>query len=385
MPKIFVLADDLTGAAEIGGVAFQYGLTVRLLLEPVENDQYPEDVIIVDSDTRSLSPEQAEMKISAIISRINLQEFGLVFNKVDSILRGPVISGIRSLLRRYDLNRAFLVPANPSRNRTVRGGKYYVDGRTINQTDFRFDPEYPRLSETVSKLIIDNSGVILTGALTDQDTSGKVVVPDITSEDDMHSFVSGLPGEGVLLAGASDFFSDILRLRMNLQPGLVEMPFRKAEFNHFIIGSHAENTKKTIDILTGKNYSVLHLPESAIDNQADYDEWISLVKKELEADRQIVITGPAKKIEDKLKMKEISIRLTKASKIFLEKNPCKTQLFIEGGETASLFFRSMGWLDLQIHQTWDEGGVVLLGTQGSCTHVAIKPGSYRWPDSVLNS
>ena len=384
MPKIFVLADDLTGAAEIGGVAFQYGLSVRLLLEPVENDQYPEDVIIVDSDTRSLSPEQAEMKISAIISRINLQEFGLVFNKVDSILRGPVIAGIRSLLRRYDLNRAFLVPANPSRNRTVRGGKYYVGDRTINHTDFRFDPEYPRLSETVSELIIDNSGVILTGTLTDQDTSGKVVVPDITSEDDMHSFVSGLSGEGVLLAGASDFFRDILRLRMNLQPGQLKMPFRKAEFNHFIIGSHAENTKKTIDILTRKNYSVLHLPLSAIDIQADFDEWISHVKIELGAGRQIVVAGPAKNVEDKLKVKKISTRLIDAAKIFLEKKSDNTQLFIEGGETASLFFRSMGWLDLQIHQTWDAGGIVLLCTHVSDTFVAIKPGSYSWPDSVLN-
>ena len=48
-PRIFVLADDLSGAAEIGGKAFNFGLSVRLLTEGNRLKEYSDDVVIVDA------------------------------------------------------------------------------------------------------------------------------------------------------------------------------------------------------------------------------------------------------------------------------------------------------------------------------------------------
>lgn len=103
-PKIFVLADDLTGAAEIGGIAFMHGLSVRIAFELNETGLYPEDVIIIDSNSRSLAPEQAFQKVSGIVADLDFSIYHLVFKKVDSILRGPVVSEIKALLNVLKLN-----------------------------------------------------------------------------------------------------------------------------------------------------------------------------------------------------------------------------------------------------------------------------------------
>ena len=50
MTRVLVIADDLSGAAEIAGVGLRYGLPTRLLRErPVECG---EGLTVIDSDSR---------------------------------------------------------------------------------------------------------------------------------------------------------------------------------------------------------------------------------------------------------------------------------------------------------------------------------------------
>jgi hypothetical protein len=63
--------------------------------------------------------------------------------------------------------------------------------------------------------------------------------------------------------------------------------------------------------------------------------------------------------------------------------PFGSLLLIEGGETSSLFFRHMGWHDLTISDAF-ETGIVSLSPPDCDIKIIIKPGSYKWPDYVLN-
>ena len=59
-----------------------------------------------------------------------------------------------------------------------------------------------------------------------------------------------------------------------------------------------------------------------------------------------------------------------------------TLFFVEGGETASTLFRKLDWRELVVRCNFD-GGVVMLLNEKANREVIIKPGSYIWPQVVI--
>ena len=61
---LVVLADDFSGAAEIGGIGHRYGLNteIQLTLDTISTA----DLVVLDTDTRSLNVTEAYNKISEI-------------------------------------------------------------------------------------------------------------------------------------------------------------------------------------------------------------------------------------------------------------------------------------------------------------------------------
>ena len=140
MPKILVIADDFTGAAEIGGIAQLFGLSVKMQTGLSDAFAPEDDVLVLDTNTRSLNPSEACNTITAFLGHLDLSAFDFVYKKVDSVLRGPIIPEIRAILTMLDWNQAVLVSANPSKGRIIKNGMYYIDGLPIHQTEFHYDP-----------------------------------------------------------------------------------------------------------------------------------------------------------------------------------------------------------------------------------------------------
>jgi hypothetical protein len=44
------------------------------------------------------------------------------------------------------------------------------------------------------------------------------MIPDMTSTEELRSFVKDIPDEPMLLAGASDFFKELISAKFNLKP-----------------------------------------------------------------------------------------------------------------------------------------------------------------------
>lgn len=382
-PRILIVADDLTGAAEIGGIAFDCGLTARILFDTDYASNYPEDVIILDAHSRNLNPEDAYQRIKEMISGVDLSTFDLVFKKVDSLLRGPIASEIKALLDKMHEDSAYLIPANPSKNRIIRSGKYYIDGLAINKTSFRHDPQYPRTSKYVRDLIIDSSHALITANDPSHESRIRIMIPDMTTREELQAFVGNLPDEPMLLAGASDFFREILWIKFKLQKTAEVKRFRLTKSTHFLIGSNSQSSRKTVRLLAGLDYSIFRMPLAVIEDHNKFKEWNRHIFSELENHRRIVISGPARRVEGSQKIKLISERLVCIAKRIVEKLPSDSLFLIEGGETSSRFFRSMGWYDLKISDAY-ETGVVSLSPPDCEIHIIIKPGSYQWPDYVLN-
>ena len=103
---IIVIADDMTGAAEIAGVAHRYGLQVRLLsLEesacnsPCFPDDHAsgDDVLVYATNTRSGSRDAAVSMMRRIVGR-HQGEHVTFFKKTDSVMRGHIMAEIQTLM-----------------------------------------------------------------------------------------------------------------------------------------------------------------------------------------------------------------------------------------------------------------------------------------------
>ena len=82
---IIVLADDFSGAAELAGIGFRYGLNVQIQLEFLENTEA--DILIIDTNTRSESKDAAIEKTIQFIKNIQQSKEPLdFFKKVDSVM-----------------------------------------------------------------------------------------------------------------------------------------------------------------------------------------------------------------------------------------------------------------------------------------------------------
>ncbi len=133
---IAVIADDFTGAAELAGISLRYGLKVSLFTRDVKDTGA--DVLIVSSDSRSMNKEEALQETERILTALIELNPTLIYKKTDSVMRGYVVDELKLQQDLQGLKKIFYLPANPSLNRIIQNGKYYVGGQPIAETDFAF-------------------------------------------------------------------------------------------------------------------------------------------------------------------------------------------------------------------------------------------------------
>ena len=93
--KFFVIADDITGAAEIAGLGRSYGLSTSLVTR-VPESLADVQLTVLATDTRSMSVADAVAQTRAICAQlrelVSLADVPIrLFKKVDSFMRGHVV------------------------------------------------------------------------------------------------------------------------------------------------------------------------------------------------------------------------------------------------------------------------------------------------------
>ena len=202
---MIVIADDITGAAEMAGIAFAQGLPVRLVCSgSVCCDSVAVNgTTVIATDTRSMTEAEAvaeTQKASFLIPHSSLlipHSSFLIYKKTDSALRGHVVAELSALMQATDYHRAVFLPANPSKGRIIRGGIYYINHVPIHETDFSFDPEFPATTSALKE------------RFPDAEQYG-IIMPDAESEEDIRRVIVKYNDGKTLFAGAADLFSAML-------------------------------------------------------------------------------------------------------------------------------------------------------------------------------
>ena len=127
--SMFILADDLSGAADcaVGGV--RAGLSSVVLLD--DSACEPAQVIAIDADSRHRSPPVSRA-VNAALWRSHSAPGRLFYKKIDSTLRGNFATDMSALA---GAGVAIVAPAFPASGRTTREGRVFVNGAPLASTE----------------------------------------------------------------------------------------------------------------------------------------------------------------------------------------------------------------------------------------------------------
>ncbi len=134
---MLVIADDLTGAIEVGAQFAKH--SVGALVTP----QFPSDasnmddsirVLVVDTDSRNLPSDEAAQRVRRVAAFARESGIRYVYKKTDSTLRGNIADELSALCSAFPGQPLIYIPAYPRLGRTCKNGHLCVNGERIAET-----------------------------------------------------------------------------------------------------------------------------------------------------------------------------------------------------------------------------------------------------------
>ena len=124
---ICIIADDLTGACDCGVQLVTKGYRARVLVSALSADSLSAacqaaDAVAVNTSSRELDWPGARARLKALQPALEAAPGGLIYKKVDSMMRGHVVSELALLMDMLRLRCCILAPAYPENHRVFVGG-----------------------------------------------------------------------------------------------------------------------------------------------------------------------------------------------------------------------------------------------------------------------
>jgi uncharacterized protein YgbK (DUF1537 family) len=305
-----------------------------------------------------------------------------IYKKVDSVLRGQVTAEIEAVMAQLELDRAMLLPANPSLGRTIRDGRYFVEGRPINKTEFAHDPEYPRRSPQVVRLLAAPEHFLLRVAENGCPLeAGTIVICEASTPDDVRNWAESCD-EPVLPAGGSEFFGALLAGE-KLRPSGGEQEFEPQPGPEFFIsGTSSRQARQFAQAEKRGKTPVFTLPLELAWGAEFTPAAIAAVAQRVvegfqEKPRVILAVG-LPMVRDAKIARKLSLNIVCVAEQVMQQ-VSMGRVLAEGGATAAELVRRLGWPRLTVLRELAPGVATLAVDTGESIMLTIKPGSYAWP------
>jgi uncharacterized protein YgbK (DUF1537 family) len=376
--KCIVIADDFSGAAELAGSALRLGLSAEVHLGELGPREC--DVVAVDSASRSLSPALAAAEVTRLTESARRHGAGLLFKKVDSALRGPVLAEILAMRAAGRFERCLLVCGNPRKRRLVVDGRILIDGTPLHETAFEHDPEHPCRTSDVVELLTNGVEKKPADSLYQEHHDVRVIAPtdpidarvsvgNVASADDLWEYAErwfSLRQE-ILAVGAAEFFEAVLERTLRSRRGALKdssdlKPAPVASDSILLIsGTHSSGAR---------GWPTTRLDASILTSQVARDVCQSLRSHGRCAIFASDLTegSPAERLQF---VREVAVDILAVCR--------PDQVWIEGGGTASAILRDLGHERLVAVGNAGDGVVALRAVDEDSPTYLVKPGSYPWP------
>ncbi len=202
-PKLVIVADDLTGAADSAGRCVQVGLSAEIWLE-ASAKSVEVDVVSLSTDSRFVPPEEAAQRVTALLANLTRWAGATWYKKIDSTLRGNLGAELDAMLAALPGMVAVICPAFPAQGRGLEEGKLAFAGAPTHHLPTLLK-EQSTLPVGVIDLATVRQGVVsLERVLRERHQQGdKLLVVDGLTESDLDNIVAATQTGNFLLCGSA--------------------------------------------------------------------------------------------------------------------------------------------------------------------------------------
>jgi len=370
---IVVIADDITGAAELGGIGLRYGLRVRIASDVEITREV--DLLVIYTNARSMKKEEAVALMQNLTRKAKALNPSLFYKKTDSVLRGHVLSEMQAQMRVLGIEKGLLVPVNPLLGRTIKGGHYYVNKQLVHETNFSADPEFPIRSSRIEDMLGETNTQVKV-IVQDEPLPEGIAVGEAVTMDDVKHWAQKANAT-IFYAGGASFFDALLQTiyePLNVQK---EKRFELASPLLFVSGTTFQKNRAKIQHLS---LLVCYMPDAVYKHSSpsanEYDNWCGEIVLRLKAEGKAIVAIGER--GEKAEAADLREKMSEVVSLVFQKTPVH-ELLIEGGSTAFGVIQKLGLQSFTPTEELAQGVVQMKANDKDNLHLTIKPGSYEWP------
>jgi uncharacterized protein YgbK (DUF1537 family) len=383
---LVVIADDLTGAAEIGGLGLKYDLDIEITTSIDPSSKA--DLLVISTDTRSM-PEKEALEITTSLTKaIHQLKPNVLFKKIDSALRGHVVAEVRAHLEQLNLKKALIAPANPALGRTLTNGYYYINGQPIHLTGFAHDPEFPVSSSRAHDMLGVEEGDIHVKKHHHKLPSSGIIVGECLNHDDLQAWLTKTDNETLLCGGAGIFATLLESLNLKERRMSFMNQTKPNTLKLFVCGSTANSSRQLIGNVKDTGGPVSYMPVEIIalakHGKALFENWADEIVSLLKIHGKAIIAIDESTTHNlEITAAELRGRMAMAVEgVF--KTIAIGELLIEGGSTAAAIINRLNFNRFSPVAELGPGVIKMKVDHVADLFLTLKPGSYKWPADTWN-
>lgn len=380
-----VIADDFTGASEVAGIAFTLGhKTLIQIGEPRESNA---GVLVVATNMRSQTGPEAAKTAARVTKDLLSLGANLIFKKIDSVLRGNIGAEIYAQMQTEGKSRALLVPANPSRSRTIADGIYYVQDVQVSDSEFAGVGGYPfPNSDVVDILALRGAGGARCISPRDSFAESGLHIGNTRDSHDIEHWASRLDDQ-LVPAGAADFFEALLMAR-GASKRLDSNPSEPRAYGNalYVCGSSFPTSCELVARAARQGVKVVRVAgDGRMGNGAGDESFARAARQIMSAmarEGRVIVATSERTVSHLVPDGGKSVRALAEVVRKVVSTDLVDDLLIEGGETSRAVMAALKIDHLYPASVLAPGVTCMWSDNHPELRIITKPGSYAWPDMV---
>ena len=402
MTLLFIIADDLTGAADTGACFANAGLATVI---PLSGAAIPDaDVVVLSTESRDMTERDAAQSVTAAVARLTAgigtpegrrdPHCAWFYKKIDSALRGHPRAELIATMEALGETRTVVAPAFPAEGRTTVGGRQRIYGVPLERSRLGgsgVNSDLRALFATERGLQVRLLDLPIVRGRPDElrrflDDADGIMVADAETDDDLSALGRAASRSRLrLLCGAAGLARQLVRTLPLTSDAVLRLEIsRRAEPILIVAGSQHEATERQILALREAGVPIVHPSQSILDDLATtIDATVTEVMAHLAAGRSTALTtvglapssrgahNVAARLAQIVAMPEVRDRVG--------------GLVLTGGDIAAAVCTALNASELWLRGEIAPGlpwGVLEGGALHACP-VATKAGSFGGDDALL--
>ncbi|MDK4735162.1 four-carbon acid sugar kinase family protein [Rhizobium sp. CNPSo 3490] len=386
-----ILADDLTSATD--GASPFVSMGHRCLVFTDYRRSSPENVAIISVNKASRAASVKDAADRARQAAKSLASAELLYNTVDSTIRGNVGAEITAALAASGRTTAVVAPAFPAGGRTTEGGRQLLHGVPLEETEFAKDPLHPIADSHLRSLFPDipeaeirHLGLAEISALKSGELTAdhrKLLIADAIAQEDLARLVKSAADPKSILWCGSPGLAIALAEYVGRADDATLLPLAAA-LNLFVIGSvnplsreqcsRLMSSGNTRQIIIDADVASASANLAAEDAAAQYRRSGTSGNVILTTSHRGASANP----------RAIAIALGKAARAIVEHHPV-AGLFLTGGDTAESVLNELEIGSVKLLGEVEPGIPVGRATGPHPIHIITKAGGFGSSNILLKS